>query len=49
MARQFFHMQHKFQNGWQAYMSVGGPKWSDDRFEYELEEVSLVIGYTFSL
>lgn len=44
-----FLMQHKFQNGWQAYMSVGGPKWSDDRFEYKLEEVSLVIGYTFNL
>ncbi|OGW16792.1 MAG: hypothetical protein A2072_07435 [Nitrospirae bacterium GWC1_57_7] len=42
-------MQHKFANGWQAYMSLGGPTWEQEGFEYKLEEVSLVIGYTFSL
>lgn len=42
-------LQHKFQNGWQAYMTLGGPTWKQEGFEYKLEEVSLVIGYTFSL
>jgi hypothetical protein len=44
-----FLMQHKFSSGWQAYMSVGGPTWKEDGYEYKLEEVSLVIGYTFRL
>ena len=44
-----FLMQHKFGSGWQAYLSVGGPTWKEEGFEYKLEEVSLVIGYTFSL
>jgi len=44
-----FLMQHKFNNHWQTYMSVGGPAWKEDGFEYSLEEVSIVIGYTFSL
>ncbi len=44
-----FLMQHKFSNRWQAYMSVGGPEWEEDGFEYKLEEVSIVIGYTFIL
>lgn len=44
-----FLMQHKFSNRWQAYMSVGGPDWEADGYAYNLEEVSIVIGYTFSL
>jgi hypothetical protein len=44
-----FTMQYKFANHWQAYMSVGGPKWSDDNFRYQMEEVSLIVGYTFIL
>jgi hypothetical protein len=44
-----FLMQYKFANRWQAYMSVGGPKWQDANFNYQLEEVSLIIGYTFVL
>jgi hypothetical protein len=44
-----FLMQYKFANHWQAYMSVGGPKWQDGANRYELEEVSLVVGYTFTL
>lgn len=44
-----FLMQHKFESGWQTYLSVGGPTWKADGFEYKLEEVSLVLGYTFSL
>ena len=42
-------LQHKFESGWQAYMSLGGPTWEQEGFEYKLEEVSIVIGYTFSL
>jgi hypothetical protein len=30
-------------------MSVGGPKWHDDTFKYQMEEVSLGLGYTFRL
>ena len=44
-----FTMQYKFANHWQAYMSVGGPTWQDDSFRYQMEEVSLVVGYTFIL
>ncbi len=43
-----FLMQYKFANHWQAYMSVGGPKWDDGANRYQLEEVALVIGYTFT-
>ncbi len=42
-------LQHKFASGWQAYMTLGGPTWKQEGFDYKLEEVSLVIGYTFSL
>lgn len=42
-------MQHKFANRWQVYMSLGGPQWKANGFDYELEEVSLVVGYTFVL
>ena len=44
-----FTMQYKFANRWQAYMSVGGPTWQDETFRYQMEEVSLVVGYTFIL
>ena len=44
-----FLMQYKFANDWQAYMSVGGPKWQDGENRYQLEEVSIVVGYTFTL
>jgi hypothetical protein len=44
-----FTMQFKSASRWQVYMSVGGPKWQDDSFRYQLEEVSLVFGYTFIL
>jgi hypothetical protein len=44
-----FTMQYKFANHWQAYMAVGGPKWQDEQFRYQMEEVSLVVGYTFTL
>ena len=44
-----FLMQYKFDNHWQAYMSVGGPKWQDGANRYQMEEVSLVVGYTFTL
>jgi hypothetical protein len=42
-------MQHKFANHWQVYMSLGGPQWEANGFEYKLEEVSVVVGYTFVL
>jgi hypothetical protein len=42
-------LQFKFANQWQIYMSVGGPKWQDDANRYLLEEVSIVVGYTFRL
>lgn len=42
-------MQYKFAKHWQAFMSVGGPRWSDSTFKYQMEEVSIVIGYTFRL
>ncbi len=44
-----FSMQYKFANHWQAYMSVGGPTWQDETFRYQMEEISLVVGYTFIL
>jgi hypothetical protein len=44
-----FTMQYKFANHWQAYMTVGGPKWQDSQFRYQMEELSLVLGYTFIL
>jgi hypothetical protein len=44
-----FSMQYKFANHWQAYLTAGGPKWQDDSLRYQLEEVSLVVGYTFIL
>jgi hypothetical protein len=44
-----FTMQYKFANHWQAYMTVGGPKWQDAQFRYQMEELSLVVGYTFIL
>ena len=44
-----FTMQYKFANHWQASMSVGGPKWQDDQFRYQLEELSFTVGYTFIL
>ena len=42
-------LQYKFANRWQVYMSVGGPKWQDEANRYLMEEVSLVVGYTFRL
>ncbi len=44
-----FSVQFKFASHWQAYMTVGGPKWQDDSLRYEMEQISLVLGYTFIL
>jgi len=43
------NLQYKFANHWQLMMTVGGPKWQDDNFRYQLEETSLILGYTFVL
>jgi len=42
-------LQYKFVNHLQLMMTVGGPKWQDDKFRYQLEETSLILGYTFVL
>lgn len=44
-----FLMQYKFASHWQVYMSVGGPTWSANGYDYKVEEVSIVFGYTFTL
>ena len=44
-----FTMQFKTASRWQFYMSVGGPTWQDASYRYQMEEVSLVAGYTFIL
>lgn len=44
-----FTMQFKTASHWQFALSVGGPSWQDGSFRYQLEEVSLVAGYTFIL
>lgn len=43
-----FHMQWRTASQWQFSMSVGGPKWSDAGFDYQVEEVSLVVGYSIT-
>ena len=43
-----FHMQWRTQGSWHFGMSVGGPKWSKSGFEYQVEEVSLVVGYALT-
>jgi len=43
------NLQYKFANHWQLMMSVGGPKWQDGNFRYQLEETSITLGYTFVL
>ena len=43
-----FHMQWRTAGSWHVAMSVGGPKWSGGGFEYQVEEVSLSVGYALT-
>jgi hypothetical protein len=43
-----FLMQFSFESKWTWFMSVGGPSWESAGFKYELEEVTMGLGYRFS-
>jgi hypothetical protein len=43
-----FHMQWRTASSWQLAMSVGGPTWSQDGYDYKVEEVALTVGYAIT-
>jgi hypothetical protein len=44
-----FFMSYETKTGWLYEMTVGGPKFEDSEYDYQVEEVSLIVGKTFTL